>query len=94
MRFAAIQKQLESIETELSILRATVRDPQISDTIRGAVIEQHQELLSRRKDLELELRMHMDNLEGRRSDRNAPSSSREDPIEDLGEEGPENQRHR
>ncbi len=33
VRFAAIQKQLEGIETELSILRATVRDPQITDAI-------------------------------------------------------------
>ena len=64
VRYAAIQKQLESIEAELSILRATVRDPQISDTIRGAVIEQQEELLSRRKELESELRMHLDNLEG------------------------------
>ena len=90
----AIQRQLESIETELSILRAAVRDPQITDTIREAVIEQQQELLSRVKDLELELRIHLDNLEGRRSDPNAPSSSREVPVEDPGEEGPESQRHR
>ena len=47
-----------------------------------------------KKELESELRMHLGNLEGRRSDRNAPSTSREDPIEDQGEEGPENQRHR
>ena len=94
LRAVAIQRQLESIETELSILRAAVRDPQITDTIRGAVIEQQQELLSRRKDLELELRIHLDNLEGRRSDPNAPSSSREVPAEDPGEEGPETKRHR
>ncbi|MFN9909891.1 MAG: hypothetical protein ACK56F_27865, partial [bacterium] len=89
MSAVAIQRQLESIETELSILRAAVKDPQITDTIRGAVIEQQQELLSRMKDLELELRIHLDNLEGRRSDPNAPSSSREVPAEDPGEEGPE-----
>jgi hypothetical protein len=90
----AIQRQLESIETQLSILRVAVSDPQVTDTIRGAVIEQQQELLSRRKDLESELRIHLVNLQGRRSDSNAPSSSREVLAEDPDEEGPERQRHR
>ena len=82
IRSAAIQKQLENIETELSILRATVRDPQIPDSIRGAVIDQQEELLNRRKELEAELRVHLENLENRRSDPNAPSTSRENPAED------------
>ncbi len=95
MRALAIQRQLEGIETELSIVRATVRDPQISDPIRGAVLEQQQDLLDRRKELETELRIiHLDNLESRRSDPNAPSSSREAPAEEPDEEGPETQRHR
>ncbi len=93
-RSAAIQNQLENIETELSILRATVRDPQIPDSIRGAVIEQQEELLSRRKELESELRIHLENLEGRRSDPNAPSTSRENPAEDHVEEDPATHRHR
>ncbi len=41
LRAVAIQRRLESIETELSILRAAVTDPQITDTIRGAVIERN-----------------------------------------------------
>ncbi len=90
----AIQRQLESIETELSIVRAPVRDPQISDSIRGAVLEQQQDLQDRRKELEKELRIHLDNLEGRRSDPNAPSSSREVPADEPDEEGPETRRHR
>ena len=94
IRYAAIQKPLENIETELSILRATVRDPQIPDSIRGAVIEQQEELPGRKKEMESELRMHLDNLEGRRSDLNAPSTSREDLAEDRDEEDPVFHRHR
>jgi len=94
LRALAIQRQLEGIETELSIVRAAVRDPQISDSIRGAVLEQQQDLLDRRKELETELRIHLDNLEIRRSDPNAPSSSREAPAEEPDEERPEAQRHR
>ncbi len=67
LRAVAIQRQLESIETELSIVRAAVRDPQIPDSIREAMFEQQQELLDRRKELESEMRIHLGNLEGRRS---------------------------
>ena len=94
IRSAAIQRQLESIESELSVLRATVRDPQIPDSIRGAVIDQQEELLNRRKELEAELRVHLENLENRRSDPNAPSTSRENPAEDQVEEDPASERHR
>ena len=94
LRALAIQRQLEGIEAELSIVRAAVRDPQISDSIRGAVLGQQQDLLDRRKELETELRVHLDNLEIRRSDPNAPSSSREAPAEEPDEERPEAQRHR
>jgi uncharacterized protein (UPF0147 family) len=82
IRSAAIQRQLENIESELFVLRATVRDPQIPDSIRGAVIDQQEELLNRRKELEAELRVHLENLENRMSDPNAPSTSRENPAED------------
>ncbi len=65
---------------------STVRDPQVSYAIRGVVIEQLEELLSRMKELESELRMFLDNLESRRRDRHGPSTSGDDPIEDGSEE--------
>ena len=85
-RAAAIQKQLEGIETELAILRAAVRDPQTSDAVRSAVIDQQEDLLERRKELESELRIHLVNLENARSDPNGPSSSGRDRREDDDEE--------
>ena len=54
--------------------------------MRGTIIEQQRELLIRRKKLEAELRMHPDNLESRRSDRYAPSTSRENRAEARDEE--------
>ena len=52
----------------MAILRAAVRDLQTSDSVRSAVIDQQEELLGRRKELESELRMHLVNLENARRD--------------------------
>ena len=61
-----IQRQLDGIETEFAILRAAVRDPQTSDAVRSAVIDQQEDLLERRKELESELKIHLVNLENAR----------------------------
>ena len=85
---------MDGIETELAILRAAVRDPQTSDAVRSAVIDQQEDLLERRKELESELKIHLVNLENARRDPNGPSSSGPDRMENDDEEVQPRHRHR